>query len=436
MSIFYFECSILLNIYQELKARGFIYQETDSAAIEKKLTTEQVVFYCGFDPTGDSLHVGHLLPVMAMRLLQKAGHKPTVLVGGATGQIGDPSGRSTARNMLSKEIIQKNVESIRNQLAHFIALENANFVNNYDWFKDLLVLDFLRDIGSRFSVNRMLAQKSVESRLENGLSFLEFSYSLLQGYDFYHLNKEYNCTLEIGGQDQWGNMVAGTELIRRMYDDTKEAHCLTIPLLINPATGQKFGKSIGGASVWLDVNKTSVFDYYQFWRNCDDSMIEDLLKKFAIELPIEEAESIVHANINRAKEILAYEATKMAHSEEEAKKAYLTAGQKFGFADPENKVETTSTIKNISTSSIDLELPTTEMSRSDFTEGLWIAKVMVGAGLCKSTSEARRLLQGNAVSLNDTKISDINYKVTLNDFNNDIIILKSGKKNFKKVHIS
>ena len=279
-----------MNIYQELKARGFIYQETDAEAIEKKLATEKVVFYCGFDPTGSSLHVGHLLPVMAMRMLQKAGHIPTVLVGGATGAIGDPSGRSTARNMLTMDIVKSNVESLKKQLSHFITLENgeANFVNNADWLGELKLLDFLRDIGSRFSVNRMLAQKSVESRLENGLSFLEFSYSLLQGYDFYYLNKAYNCTLEIGGQDQWGNMAAGTELIRRMYEEEKNVYFMTIPLLMNPSTGQKFGKSVGGASVWLDPERTSVFDYYQFWRNCDDAMLGDLLKKFAIELPLEE----------------------------------------------------------------------------------------------------------------------------------------------------
>ncbi|MBR2642716.1 MAG: tyrosine--tRNA ligase, partial [Lentisphaeria bacterium] len=283
-----------MNIYQELKARGFIYQETDSAAIEKNLNTGKVTFYVGFDPTGNSLHVGHLLPVMAMRLLQKAGHIPVVLVGGATAQIGDPSGRSTARNMLSKEMVAENAECLRRQLARFITMENgkSHFVNNNDWFKDLLLLDFLRDIGSRFSVNRMLAQESVKQRLENGLSYLEFSYSLLQGYDFYHLNKTLNCTMELGGQDQWGNMVAGTELIRRMSDERCEVHCLTIPLLMNPATGQKFGKSIGGASVWLDVERTSVFDYYQFWRNSDDGMVEELLCKFALDIPVEESAAL------------------------------------------------------------------------------------------------------------------------------------------------
>ena len=428
-----------MNIYGELKARGFIYQETDGEAIERKLNTEQVVFYVGFDPTGNSLHVGHLLPVMAMRLLQKAGHVPIVLVGGATAQIGDPSGRSSARNMLSKETVAANAESLRSQLARFITLENgkAHFVNNNDWFKDLLLLDFLRDIGSRFSVNRMLAQESVRQRLENGLSFLEFSYSLLQGYDFYHLNKTLNCTMEMGGQDQWGNMVAGTELIRRMSDEKTEVHCLTIPLLINPATNQKFGKSIGGASVWLDPERTSVFDYYQFWRNCDDSMIADLLRKFALDVPVDEAQALVDSgNINRAKEILAYEATKLAHGRAEAEKAYIQAGMKFGFADPDGKVATTSDIKNVSASGASVELPSVTISAALFEgeAGLWIAKLIVEAGLAKSTSEARRLIQGNAVSVDDVKITDPSRQFRRDELK-DSFVLKTGKKNFKRIVI-
>ncbi len=428
------------NIFQELRDRGFLYQMTDEKAIEKKLNSEKVVFYCGFDPTGSSLHVGHLLPVMAMRMLQKAGHVPTVLIGGATGAIGDPSGRSTARNMITMEEVAHNVECLRSQLSRFITLENgeANFVNNYDWFGNIKLLDFLRDIGSRFSVNRMLAQKSVESRLENGLSFLEFSYSLLQGYDFYHLNKEFNCTLEIGGQDQWGNMVAGTELIRRMYDEEKEVHVLTIPLLLNPATGQKFGKSAGGTSVWLDVNRTSVFDYYQFWRNCDDAMLGDLLKKFAIELPVEECIALAACeNINRAKEILAYEATKLAHGSEKAAEAYLAAGSKFGFADPENKVHTTSAIAGIDISKAkDSAVPSVEISAELFGgDGLWICKLLQEAGLVKSTSDGRRLVQGGAVSVDDVKVTDVSATLKAADFSAGEFILKAGKKNFRKIII-
>jgi len=425
-----------MNVFQELKARGFVYQMTDEAAIEKNLSTGKVVFYCGFDPTGSSLHVGHLLPVMAMRMLQKAGHVPTVLVGGATGAIGDPSGRSTARNMITMDEVAKNVECLRAQLSRFITLENgeANFVNNYDWFKDIKMLDFLRDIGSRFSVNRMLAQKSVESRLENGLSFLEFSYSLLQGYDFYHLNKTFNCTLEIGGQDQWGNMAAGTELIRRMYDEEREVHFMTIPLLMNPATGQKFGKSVGGTSVWLDTSRTSVFDYYQFWRNCDDAMLGDLLKKFAIELPLEECIRLAECeNINRAKEILAYEATRMAHGEAAAKEAFLTAGSQFGFADPEGKIPTSSSIAAIECKSDAIYPEITLPAASLEGDGLWLVHLLSQSGVCKSNGDARRLIQGNAVKLNGEKENSLDRMITAADLDNGAIVIQAGKKNFKKV---
>lgn len=421
-----------MNIYQELKARGFIYQETDPAAIEKMLTTEKVVFYCGFDPTGNSLHVGHLLPVMAMKLLQKAGHIPTVLVGGATGAIGDPSGRSTARNMLTMETVSANVECLKKQLSRFISLADgeANFVNNFDWLGKLNMLDFLRDIGSRFSVNRMMAQKSVESRMENGLSYLEFSYSLLQAYDFYYLNKNYNCRLEIGGQDQWGNMAAGTELIRRMYDEERTAHFMTIPLLMNPATGQKFGKSIGGASVWLDPERTSVFDYYQFWRNTDDAMVEELLKKFAINLSVEEAEALAHCgNINRAKEILAAEATAIAHGEEAARTAFNTAGSRFGFADPENKIPTTSRAAQIVQG--EAELPVVAIPQTEMAQGILVAKVLMLSGITKSNSDGRRLIQGGAVSLDGSKVTDVN--AVISRIPDDGIVLKAGKKNFRRI---
>ena len=424
-----------MTIYEELKRRGFIYQETDSAAIEKKLTTEQVTFYCGFDPTGSSLHVGHLLPVMAMRLLQKAGHIPIALVGGATGMIGDPSGRSSARVMMTLEEIAANAESLKKQLAYFITLENgkAHFVNNADWLTKMSMIEFLRDVGSRFSVNRMLAQKSVESRLENGLSYLEFSYSLLQGYDFYHLNKTLNCTLEIGGQDQWGNMAAGTEFIRRSYqDETKDVHFMTIPLLMNPATGQKFGKSVGGASVWLDTTRTSPFEYYQFWRNCDDSMLPDLLKRFAIELPVEECEALAECgNVNRAKEILACEATALAHGEKTAREVFAAAGTRFGFADPEGKIPTTS--KAAAPVSAEVELPVTEIDAAEFGEnGITVPRLLVLTGICKSTSDGRRLIQGGAVSIDDVKVTDPNFAVTADQLP---LTLKSGKKKFRRLAV-
>lgn len=425
-----------MNIYQELKARGFCYQQTDEEAVEKLLTTEQVRFYVGFDPTGNSLHVGHLLPVMAMRLMQKAGHVPIVLVGGATAQIGDPSGRISARPIMTLEMIEDNVRCLRNQLRHFIddADGKAVFVNNADWLCKIGYIEMLREVGSIFSVNRMLAQESVKSRLENGLSFLEFNYSILQGYDFYILNRDYGCKLEMGGQDQWGNMVAGTELVRRKSGN--EVQCMTIPLLMNPATGQKFGKSIGGASVWLDPARTTFFDYYQFWRNCDDSILPELLKKFAIELPLEECEALaVCGNINRAKEILAFEATRLAHGEQAAKEAFVTAGNRFGFADPEKKVPTTSPIRLVEAEKIEAEFPVAEIDPAVFDEptGLTIPKLLVLAGLCKTNSDGRRLIQGGAVAVDGEKIEDPAFALTRESFASGSITLKSGKKNFRKV---
>ncbi len=421
-----------MNIYQELKARGFCYQQTDEAAIEKLLTTEQVKFYVGFDPTGNSLHVGHLLPVMAMRLMQKAGHIPIVLVGGATAQIGDPSGRISARPMMTLETIAENVRCLRGQLARFIDDTDgrAIFVNNADWLCKIGYIEMLREVGSIFSVNRMLAQESVKSRLENGLSFLEFNYSILQGYDFYVLNRDRGCKLEMGGQDQWGNMVAGTELVRRKSGN--EVHCMTIPLLMN-SNGQKFGKTAGGTNVWLDVNRTSVFDYYQFWRNCDDAQVEKLMLYFS-PLPIDEIRRICDpaGNINRAKEILAYEATCLAHGEQAAREAFVAAGSRFGFADPAGKVATSSTIAAIDTGAVAADLPTVAIEQAllDDPAGLTVPRLLVLAGLCKSTSEGRRLIQGGAVSIDDVKVTDPTAPVR---FERESLILRAGKKNFRKI---
>lgn len=424
-----------MNIYQELKARGFCYQQTDEEAIEKLLTTEQVKFYVGFDPTGNSLHVGHLLPVMAMRLMQKAGHIPIVLVGGATAQIGDPSGRISARPMMTLETIEENVRCLRNQLKRFIddGDGKAHFVNNADWLCKIGYIEMLREVGSIFSVNRMLAQESVKSRLENGLSFLEFNYSILQGYDFYILNRDFGCKLEMGGQDQWGNMVAGTELVRRKSGN--EVQCMTIPLLMN-SNGQKFGKTAGGTNVWLDVNRTSVFDYYQFWRNSDDAQVEKLMLYFS-PLPIDEIKRICDpaGNINRAKEILAYEATCLAHGEAAAREAFVTAGTRFGFADPEKKVATTSSILTVDTANVQAELPTAEIDGAVFDDpaGVTVAKLLVLAGLCKSNSDGRRLIQGGAVSIDDEKVADPVAVVTRDSFKAGGLTLRAGKKNFRRV---
>jgi tyrosyl-tRNA synthetase len=426
-----------MSIYNELKERGLVYQETDAENISKTLDRERVAFYIGFDPTGNSLHVGHLLPIMAMRLLQKAGHIPIVLVGGATAQIGDPSGKQSARPILTKDEIAANAECIRKQLAHYISVTegNAHFVNNIEWFKDMLYIDFLRDIGSKFSVNRMLAQDSVKMRLETGLSFLEFNYSILQAYDFYILNRDYNCKMQFGGQDQWGNIVAGTELVRKMSQN--EVFAMTFPLLTD-SQGNKFGKTAGGANVWLDTARTSVFDYYQFWRNCEDSDVQKLLSFFTT-LPVEEIKTLAKLEapaINRAKEILAFEATRLAHGEAEAVKAYVAAGSKFGFADPEGKIITSSTITTVkpdSQAGFD-DLPAYELPKAEVEgEGIWIVKLLTDAGLSKSNGESRRLIQGGGAYLNDQRITDFEMKVKSEAFASGPIILKAGKKNIKKI---
>ncbi len=421
--------------FDDLKDRGFVYQITAEEAVKELLLKEKVYFYVGFDPTGSSLHVGHLLPVMAMRRLQAAGHHPIVLVGGATGLVGDPSGKSEARPILTKEKVAENAAALKAQLSRFISVDQATFVNNAEWFSDMLYLDFLRDIGSKFSVNKMLTAESVRMRLETGLSFLEFNYMILQAYDFYVLNRKYNCKLQLGGQDQWGNITCGTELVRRIAH--QEVFGLTMPLLMN-SNGQKFGKSVGGA-VWLDKNRTSVFDYYQFWRNTDDADVKRLLLYFT-SLPVPEIHSICaeNCNINRAKEILAYEATALAHGPEEAEKAYLAAGSKFGFADPECNVPTSSAVARISLSNAAAaaDLPTYELTLSENDSGekkIWICKLMTDAGLCKSNGEARRLIQAGGAYLNDERISDLNLNLDASAFQNGPVLLKTGKKNIRRI---
>jgi len=423
-----------MNTYQDLKDRGFIYQSTDEDKLKSIINNEHITFYGGFDPTGDSLHVGHLLPVMAMRRLQKAGHTPIVLVGGATALVGDPSGKQEARPILTKDDVANNAAALKKQLGKFIDFEggNAIFVNNSEWFLKMNFLDFLRDVGSRFSVNKMLAAESVKQRLETGLSYLEFSYMLLQGYDFVHLNREHDCKMQIGGQDQWGNMVAGVDLVRKL--EQKEASALTFPLLTDN-NGEKFGKTAGGA-VWLDTTKTSIFDYYQFWRNCDDGDVKKLLCFFT-NLPVDEIAELATLNppkINRAKEILAYEATSLAHGEQEAEKVYLAACSKFGFADPDKKIPTTSKILSISTTNaLSEDFPTYKVNKDELREGKWIIQLISDAGLTKSNGDARRLLQGGGVYLNDQRISDMKYNLTLEDLKDNSAILRTGKKNIRRI---
>jgi tyrosyl-tRNA synthetase len=420
-----------MNIYQELKDRGFMYQETDTAGIEHVLLHEKIRFYVGFDPTGDSLHVGHLLPIMGMRLLQQAGHFPIALVGGATAQIGDPSGKITARPIMTKDIVAANADALRRQLGRFINVEdgNATFVDNNDWFKDIKYIDFLREIGTRFNLNQMLAKESVRSRLESGLTFLEFNYQVLQAYDFYILNRDYDCRMQFGGQDQWGNITAGTELMRKLRPEV-EVYGMTFPLLLD-TNGQKFGKTAGGNNVWLDVNRTPVFDYYQFWRNCDDSELSRLMNFFTT-LPVEEIRRLAGdtARINRAKEILAYEATKLAHGAGEARGAYLTAGAKFGFADPDGTVATSSDITAIDTRSAALEAIPEYVAASG---ELKAVDLLAASGLCKSKGEARRLVLGGGAYVNDERIADVEYAIPPELFAVGEVLLKAGKKNMKRI---
>lgn len=422
------------NAWDDLNERGFIYQSTDEVAIKKLLSTEKVTFYIGFDPTADSLHVGHLLPIMAMRRMQKFGHKTIALVGGATGMIGDPSGKTESRPVMTPERLAQNVAGLKKQMEKFINVGETIFEDNSNWFSEMKYLDFLREVGTKFSINRMLQMDSVKMRLESSLSFLEFNYMLLQSYDFYVLRNTYNCRLQMGGQDQWGNIVSGTEFIRRMGGN--EAYGLTMPLLLN-SQGQKFGKSVAGA-IWLDPQKMSIFDYYQFWRNCSDEDCPKLLKYFTA-LPVEEINRICAfeaPKINRAKEILAYEATALAHGQEEASKAYLAAGSKFGFADPKNEIETSSNIIQILSTTIGLsdDLPTFKVTKKALDgEGYWIIKLLTDAQMCQSSSQARQLIAGGGCTLNEEKILDVNFKITQDAFTEGVFLLKAGKKQLKRI---
>ncbi len=423
-----------MNAYKDLESRNFIYQVTNAKLAEDILQKEKVTFYVGFDPTGDSLHIGHLLPIMAMKRLQEAGHIPIVLVGGATGLVGDPSGKQDARPILTKDDVNRNVEALKSQLSRFINIDDGNaiFVNNADWFQDMKYLDFLREVGSRFSINKMLTAESVKLRLETGLSFLEFNYMLLQAYDFYVLNKKYNCLIELGGQDQWGNIVAGVDLVRRMSQ--KEVYGVTFPLLLN-SNGEKFGKTAGNA-IWLDKNKTSEFEYYQFWRNTEDCDVERLLGFFT-SLPMDEIVELGKLPapaINRAKEILAYEATALAHGKYVAEKAYLAACSKFGFADKDGKIFTSSDIAKIANSDAESNLPTYQLSETDLEEGnIWIIKLLSLSGLCNSNGDARRLVQGGGAYVNDERVSDVSKQISIDDFKDNAIILKAGKKKIKRI---
>ncbi|MBE5957646.1 MAG: tyrosine--tRNA ligase [Lachnospiraceae bacterium] len=406
-----------MKIYDELVARGLIAQVTNEEEIKKLVNEGKAKFYIGFDPTADSLHVGHFMALCLMKRLQMAGNKPVVLLGGGTGYIGDPSGRNDLRQMLTPETIEHNCECFKAQMEKFIDFgeDKAIVVNNADWLLKLNYVDVLREVGPHFSVNNMLRAECYKQRMEKGLTFLEFNYMIMQSYDFYHLFKEYGCNMQFGGDDQWSNMLGGTELIRRKLG--KDAHAMTITLLLN-SEGKKMGKTANGA-VWLDPNKTSPFEFYQYWRNVGD---DDVLKciRMLTFLPLEEIEKMDSwegAELNKAKEILAFELTKLVHGEEEAKKAEEASKALFaGGGDDSN-------------------MPTTELSDADLTDGqIAIMDLMMTCGLVPSKGEARRLIQQGGVSVNDEKVSDIGFVVT-KDMLVDGVKIKKGKKKFHKAII-
>lgn len=403
-----------MGVFEELQARGLIAQITNEEEIKNLVNTGKAVFYLGFDPTADSLHVGHFMALALMRRLQLAGNKPVVLVGGGTGYIGDPSGRTDMRTMMTPETIQHNCDCFKVQMSKFIDFsdDKAIMVNNADWLLQLNYIEMLREVGPHFSVNNMLRAECYKNRMEKGLSFLEFNYMVMQSYDFYHLFREYGCNIQLGGNDQWSNLLGGTELIRRKLG--QDAHAMTIPLLTK-ADGTKMGKTAGGA-VWLDPNKTSPFDFYQYWRNVDDADVINFIKKLTF-LSLEEIEPMEAwegAKLNEAKELLAYEMTKLVHSEEDAKKAQEASKALFaGGADDSN-------------------MPTTEIDPAKLTDGaINVTDLLLECDLVPSRSEVRRLVQQGGLTIADKKVEDINLEISLDQLKEGVII-KKGKKKFHK----
>ena len=422
-----------MNPYDILKERGFVYQVTNEDGVRKLFDNKRVTAYIGFDPTADSLHAGSLVPIMALAHIQRAGHRPIALVGGGTGMVGDPSGKTETRKLLSIERIRKNAESIKNQLAKYIKFDedNALLLNNAEWLINLKYIDFLRDIGKHFSVNKMLTAESIKQRLEKGLTFIEFNYMVLQAYDFYILKRDYDCDVQMGGQDQWGNIVAGIDLIRRII--SKETYGITFPL-ITDSNGQKFGKSVKGA-VWLDAKKTSPYEYYQFFRNTMDEDVQRYLGYFTF-LPMDEVRylgSLKPPLLNRAKEILAFEATSITHGIREAKKAYLASVEKFGESDPDKKVKTSSMIMEIEGE--EAKHPAIAIDRNKIQKGLSIVDIFVISGLAKSKGEARRLIKQGGAYIEGKRVTDENVMITLENFKDKEINLRAGKKRYMKLVI-
>jgi len=409
-----------MGVYEELVERGLIAQVTDEEEIKKMVNEGKAVFYIGFDPTADSLHVGHFMALCLMKRLQMAGNKPIALIGGGTGMIGDPSGRQDLRKMMTVETIQHNCDCFRKQMERFIHFgdkkDDAIMVNNADWLLNLKYIEFLRDIGVHFSVNKMLAARCYENRMEQGLTFLEFNYMLMQGYDFYRLFQDYGCNMQFGGDDQWSNMLAGTELIRKKLG--KDAHAMTITLLTN-SEGKKMGKTASGA-VWLDPEKTKPYDFYQYWRNIDDADVIKCIKMLTF-LPLEQIHNMENwegAQLNKAKEILAFELTKLVHGEEEAAKADAAAKALFSGA-------------------LSADMPTYKVTAEDFNaEGnVELLTVLVNAKLCTSRGDARRNVEQGGVTVNDEKVTDAKKAYTKEELAGDGIVVKRGKKNFVKAVI-
>lgn len=405
----------MANVLDELMERGYIKQFTHEDETRELLEKEKITFYIGFDPTADSLHVGHFIAMMFMAHMQRAGHRPIALIGGGTAMVGDPSGKTDMRAMLTKEQIESNVEAIKKQMERFIDFsdDKALIVNNADWLLKLNYVDFLREVGVHFSVNRMLTAECFKQRLEKGLSFLEFNYMLMQGYDFYELNQKYDCKMQLGGDDQWSNMIAGVELVRRKAQ--KQAMAMTCTLLTN-SQGQKMGKTVGGA-LWLDPNKTSPFDFYQYWRNVDDADVKKCLMLLTF-VPVEEINEITNvegAAINEAKKRLAFEITKLVHGEEEALKAKSAAEALFsGGVDMSN-------------------VPTVTISKEKL--GSTLLDIIAETKIVPSKSEGRRLMQQNGLSLNGEKVTDVTKALEEADFKDGFALIKRGKKNYHKIEI-
>ena len=404
-----------MTVFDELKARGLLAQLTDEEEIKELINNGRATFYIGFDPTADSLHVGHFMALCLMKRLQMAGNKPIALIGGGTAMIGDPSGRSDMRTMMTQETIQHNCDCFKEQMSKFIDFSEgkAMMVNNADWLLDLNYIEVLREVGAHFSVNRMLTAECYKQRMEKGLSFLEFNYMIMQSYDFYVLYQKYGCNMQFGGDDQWSNMLGGTELIRRKLG--KDAYAMTITLLLN-SEGKKMGKTQKGA-VWLDPNKTSPFEFFQYWRNVADADVLKCIRMLTF-LPLEQIDEMDHwegSELNKAKEILALELTKLVHGEEEAKKALEGAKALFSSGNA-------------------AEMPTVVLTEESFTDGKAdILTLLTASGLVSSRSEGRRAVEQGGVSVNGEKVTDIKAVFEKEQLNGDGIVLKRGKKNFKKV---